>query len=281
MKQNLILLRKGVLQEKHIFFIHDGIGEVYKYFELCRYIGEEYNCWGITGDLHGRVGPFKLTVSEAMVPIVDAIKSVIVNSIVLVGWSIGGLLATEVCKILEKDMIKVNLLVLIDSYPLEIPGDYNEFTIEEELSVIAPLFENEAYWKKIRVANDTESLYKSIIKFGKLSIIQSIKENEKYELVKLLPTYYMDNIAELITAINTLRTYINTCSQLKIPEKLNAKILFFQAEKSRNNEIAAEWGELSQLFFVSPVEGNHSSALDTSNAEQIGDKIMEKMNEGK
>jgi tyrocidine synthetase-3 len=114
--EKLVLLRHG--GDLHVFFIHDGTGEVDGYVEFCRHLDANPVCWGIrlqTGHFPGLKNP-DIRIQELARQYIETIKKVQpVGPYYLAGWSVGGTIVFEMVRQMEESGEIVHFAALIDS----------------------------------------------------------------------------------------------------------------------------------------------------------------------
>jgi thioesterase domain-containing protein/acyl carrier protein len=123
--EKLVLLRKapersGGMETSHLFFIHDGTGEVDGYVEFCRHLRFDppMNCWGIrlqTGQLqnHEQGGPDIQDLARQYIAAVKSLQPC--GPYHISGWSLGGVIVFEMARQLEKNGETPGFIALIDS----------------------------------------------------------------------------------------------------------------------------------------------------------------------
>jgi thioesterase domain-containing protein/acyl carrier protein len=113
MNQNLVLLKEGLKENNHLFFIHDGRGEIEAYLELCKHLPLDFNYWGIRIDSAENV-----TIRELAQIHIHSLKKIQSHGPYhIAGWSLGGTIAFEIALQLEQSGEKIAFLALIDTPP--------------------------------------------------------------------------------------------------------------------------------------------------------------------
>jgi amino acid adenylation domain-containing protein len=109
--EHLVLLRKTSADDGHLFFIHDGTGEVEGYMEFCNYLNNDFNCWGLRAARQETIEVLAETYIERMKKIQPR------GPYFIAGWSIGGTIAFEMARQLEEVGEETAFLALIDTAP--------------------------------------------------------------------------------------------------------------------------------------------------------------------
>ncbi|HLP57477.1 MAG TPA: amino acid adenylation domain-containing protein, partial [Candidatus Deferrimicrobium sp.] len=108
---HLVLLNEGLPGDNHIFFIHDGRGEIEGYIELCKHLNSDFNHWGIRAAHNS-------TIHELAETYIESIKKIQPHGPYhIAGWSLGGTIAFEMVAQLEQKGEEIAFLALVDSPP--------------------------------------------------------------------------------------------------------------------------------------------------------------------
>ncbi|MCP5049582.1 MAG: amino acid adenylation domain-containing protein, partial [bacterium] len=135
----LVLMNRGTNPGKHLFFIHDGTGEVDIYAEFSKHLDSTFNIWGIRAERFEEHAAKTLTVEDLASSYIVRIKEIQSQGpYYIAGWSLGGTIAFEIIRRLEERGEEVALAALIDS-----PGPKrkmmtrsDQFMLDEEVGVI-------------------------------------------------------------------------------------------------------------------------------------------------
>jgi thioesterase domain-containing protein len=136
-----VLLRKESPKAGHLFFIHDGSGEVEGYVEFCQNLTCNFNCWGIRARGIIETGPQNVTIGGIAENYILKIKQVQSHGPYnIAGWSMGGTIAFEIARQMELANEAIGFIALMDAVPphshlLQAPL---EFTIEAEKNWLFP-----------------------------------------------------------------------------------------------------------------------------------------------
>ncbi len=272
--QEVFLLKKGQQPDKHIFFIHDGVGSVDGYSDLIGQL-ETYHCWGVKSDLFNQITPHNIGLEQLAANYVDQILEVQKEGpYALVGWSSGGLIAFQMMKELENRKKNIASFVMIDSeLPKKSGNDHiAEFSLESELAMLPKLFPELA------------NLRGKVSSLSELwSVLMSQTENNR-AMMDLLHEYVMDErdpgksnfqsmtTREKIIYVNAIRTIRRMIANYT-PEPSKCAWVYIKAKESTFNfpELKSYSLEAVQLI---ELEGDHYSIMQTPQVHQMVDVIQ-------
>jgi thioesterase domain-containing protein/acyl carrier protein len=232
--ENLVMLREVSSHAHHLFFVHDGSGEVEGYIEFCQLLQVELNCWGIRANRPEHIFHENFTIEELARKYIEKIKKAQARGpYYICGWSLGGTIAFEMVRQLEQEKLEVAFLALIDTMPPK-----------ENVS------------KKSKVSHDP----------GPELVVENIDRESLRKLIprgmaKIIPGYEQLGTRQLyyyfkrIRALSHARSHYHPGKKIKI----KAGIHFFKA-----NETKALKEELWSGYFKKPVKfykvrGDHYS----------------------
>ncbi len=233
----VFLLKQGKNRSHHLFFIHDGTGEIEVYIQFCQSLDSGYNCWGIKAHQFQDYAPKNLTIQEMAAQYIEKIKMIQPSPpYSLAGWSLGGIIAFEIASQLEQMDQKINFLALIDSPPPQpdSPQPVEKFTLEHELLWIKDYLPVDIY-EKIQEATQPDQLWQLIVR--NLEIKELAVKEIKTILAQLggrgIPHYEHMNISETIRYLGILRSFARARA-LYIPgEKINTPLHYFKAAQTK------------------------------------------------
>ncbi|MCU0287951.1 MAG: amino acid adenylation domain-containing protein, partial [Acidobacteria bacterium] len=85
-----LLLKPGTDKTLHLFFIHDGTGEVDGYIEFCKHLSPGFHCWGLRADRLENLAPQTWTIETLAKNYIAMIKKVQPHGpYFIIGWSLG------------------------------------------------------------------------------------------------------------------------------------------------------------------------------------------------
>ncbi|MEO1626997.1 MAG: amino acid adenylation domain-containing protein, partial [Bacteroidota bacterium] len=91
----LSLLRQENAEAPHLFFVHDGTGDVQGYVQLCQAL-KGFNCWGLRSDTLLQVAPQTMSIEDIASRCIQRMQLLQPSgNYRVLGWSTGGLVAME------------------------------------------------------------------------------------------------------------------------------------------------------------------------------------------
>jgi tyrocidine synthetase-3 len=274
---HLILLKKGKNNAPHLFFIHDGSGDVEAYIELCNSLNTGYSCWGIKAHGFENYPPQNITIEDLARKYLQVIKQVQTSHPYhIAGWSIGGTIAFEMVRHLERMNQKVDFLALIDA-PIpnrDLSNPAGEFSLEHELDFVKNYLPGDIY-EKIQEASQPEHLWQLVVQ--QLEIKNMGVKEIKGIIAQLggrgISDYEHMNISASIRYLNILRSF-NRARALYTPNgKINTVIHYFKASQSK--QIKHEnWKDYSlQPTNFYEVQGDHYSIFKSPQVQNFAKKF--------
>ena len=142
----LTRLATGTPGERPLFFVHGAGGSALVFAHLARHVGAA-SVYGISAPEGDALG-MDLTMERLSALYVEAIRAVQPRGpYALGGWSLGGVIAFEMARQLERQGERVELLMLLDSYP----PDADE-PMPDEAGRLAAFSESlGVHWRELRV----------------------------------------------------------------------------------------------------------------------------------
>ena len=279
---NLVLLSKGTNNEKYLFLIHDGSGEVEGYLDFCKHLNTEFNCWGIRSDRLKNYTPKNRRIKDIAARYIEKIKTMQPHGpYSLAGWSAGGPIAFEMGIQLEEADQELKHFAIIDSPPPSTEIEYKgEFSLKSELELIQQKFSS-------KITLETESIFKSADINHLWPLFIDYMEKVKYDvqfigrilfgedIMEILPYTKKLSIKELIYYFNAVRTF-DLARALYIPDKkLKAQVYHFKASESKieNSDL---WNKYSERpAKVIEISGDHFSIFKEPNVSEFAKKFNE------
>ncbi|CAM1357013.1 amino acid adenylation domain-containing protein [Tenacibaculum halocynthiae] len=271
-KVDLIPLNNEELKEK-LFIIHDGSGEIEGYLELTRNI-KEYQCYGIMLDDNDN----KITV-----PSIPEIASFYIKKIKtiqpfgpynLLGWSLGGEIATEITLQLESNIEKVEKLVLIDSYlKYDKPVFKKLFNIDSELELMSSIFN--FYPKNRKEINSFQTLESEFLKssYFKGLTIGELQKIVPQNIKELIPDYFNKNKKELFKMTNKIRRLIASSEVHFVNKQISANTLYICPSESPNNMNFNKLRKVFKSISINNISGDHFSIMKTPEVMKLSNCI--------
>jgi len=207
---NLVLIRKQANREKNLFLVHAGSGDVEVYAEFCANMSSKFTCWGIKADRLKNYTPRNLSIKEIARGYTRKIKKVQPRGpYYLAGWCIGGTIAFEIARQLERQEEEIGMISLINALAhmkhLDemIPASY--FAIKEKLQQINKNFIDFDHYKKICKEVDAgigENAMKGLVRLlNDLGIMLNIPEHRRLEETQVLnPGWLTNGVYQVITS---------------------------------------------------------------------------------
>ncbi|MCB2311577.1 amino acid adenylation domain-containing protein [Clostridium tagluense] len=282
---NVVLIKKGSDQARNLFLIHDVSGDIGQYVKFCSKLNANLNCWGISAESLENYTPQNITIETIAEKYLQIIKAIQPNGEYnIAGWSLGGVIAFEIVRQLEKNHEKINNLVLFDSYAPKrtlvnryLSNRYlsNKFTIVTEKKYIKDFVADKQIKEKINKEPNIENIWLSVVKYFEKNNIDTneIKKLMPTDIRGVIPVYKEINIAELIHHLNISRTLINAEKDYQPINKIKTQIYFFKASESEglNPEIWNLYCEKAIQY--EEVLGTHFTMFEKELIEKF-DKLM-------
>ncbi|MGD2088936.1 MAG: amino acid adenylation domain-containing protein [Candidatus Aminicenantes bacterium] len=279
----LLLLKEEKNSPHHLFFTHDGTGEVDAYIELCKSLEPGYNCWGITADPFEHYAPKNLNIENMAAKYIERITMTQPpGPYSIVGWSFGGLIAFEMVRLLEQKKQHMNFLAMIDTPPPNTDGSepIAEFTLKSELDWIKDYLPGDIYEKIQQVSRASqqfqlEHMWELILhhlESGSIHI-EKIKE----VLMKLggrgIPNIANLDIAACIRYLNILRSSIKARLSYAPGGKIDTPVHYFWPAESKITG-PENWNDYtSQPIKIYKIPGDHYSILKLPHLANLGKQL--------
>ncbi len=274
---NLMLIREGTESDKDIFFVHAGSGEVGVYVELCRYIDKSYNCWAFSALKRDSVGPENITMEALAARYIMNMKKVRpYGPYDIAGWCVGGTIAFEMVRQLEKSGEKVTHLTLINSNAPSresrekvIPFSGNtERMLMQQFSMKMP----QQIEKGEMEPDDIWEVIVAAMNQGKLNR-ETLKKMIPPTILRVIPEKDEHDNRTLVKYVNRIRSYVNARDYYIPDGQVNADVLYVGAAQEKI-ENCREWNLYTrhEIEFIE-VPGNHVSIFEGENVKQLADKV--------
>jgi amino acid adenylation domain-containing protein len=287
--ENLVLLKQGISEAEHIFFIHDVTGEVGAYIELCGYLNSEFNFWGIKAGGFENLMPRNITINGIAAEYIEKIKKIQAHGPYhIAGWSLGGLIAYEIVRQLEEKNESTGLLAIIDSYTRkeDVSGKVSEFSIASELEFIRNLVEDKNEKEEIseelkKVKEYKEIWNRAVDYFGSHEKSREAISNviAEYNMQRVLPEIKQLSIRDKIYYINIIRSINNALLTYKPVRTIHSSIHFFKADGSKDNRSHVPWDYNTQENIIAyELPGDHFSILTAPDVKNIAIELDRAVN---
>jgi thioesterase domain-containing protein/acyl carrier protein len=272
---NLMLLRRGESPgANHIFFVHDGTGDVEGYIEFCNRLKNGFNLWGIRANRSDYYFPWDVTIEDISGYYVKKVKSLQSQGpYYIAGWSLGGTIAFEMVRQLEQGGDEVRFLAMIDVIA---PGSKklgkgSKFTLESEVNWVLDSFTDNEMKEKLKSANHLTQLWSMIGDYLVENNIdtEQLKKIIPENLAKAIPDFEQLRIKELINYFNVYRTLVNARAIYRPNEKINTMIHYFVASRSKKI-LKPSWNNYSvNPMKLYEIDGDHFSIFKMPHVETL------------
>ena len=285
---NPILLKGSPGAAVNMFFVHDRIGHISPYLELCKLLDSQYKCWGIEpGKLKNYV-PQNWTIEDTAAKYIRTLKKVQPQGPYnIVAWSFGGHIAFEMTRQLEQTGNTVAFLTFVDCPgPMGSPGkSVQKFSLETEKEYIKKFYPGTDIWKRLDKITNIHHIWPFMVDLLKAAKIDL--EQIPWLGIDLLQIHAMHidnddnddneiNIETLITYLNYFRTFGNA-GDLYVPlDKINAALHFINVRESIGFT-KEHWQDFCQNPIIyHEIEGNHNSVFQNPQVIELARLINKK-----
>jgi thioesterase domain-containing protein/acyl carrier protein len=232
-----LLLKPGTDKTLHLFFIHDGTGEVDGYIEFCKHLSPGFHCWGLRADRLENLAPQTWTIETLAKNYIAMIKKVQPHGpYFIIGWSLGGTIAHAMSLQLEQANEEIAFLALVDS-PAPSPAPTvpaMKFDLESELHIIKAYLNGSGIEEKLIHVTQLSQLWGTAadaLEAGQYDIESIKKEITQYGM-PALPNFQQLSIRESLYYLNVGRTLAQARAYYNPTGKVHANVHFFKAGKS-------------------------------------------------
>lgn len=274
--KNIILLKRGKEAKRNIFLIHDGVGSIGCYFNLCRWLKEKFNIYGIT--LDERVGfiPTDISIKDLANNYLNQVKNIQpTGTYILAGWSLGGTIAFEMANILVNSGDEVGCTIFFDTIApfIQVGNIPLHFSLETEIDFIGKYITNDKlneelkksigcseFWEIIETQLQEVDFNKELFLFDNDLFIIYFEKNKDTSLQQMFETY------------NTIRTLHIARNNYVPSSKSNIPLILFYAHESGLDNMIG-WNQYTNNIQFYEVDGNHNIIIEEPNSIYIADKI--------
>jgi thioesterase domain-containing protein len=229
------------------FCVHPIEGSVLCYLELAQYFGLDYPFYGLQAAKY-----------------IKALRDIQTEGPYLLGgWSMGGTIAFEMARQLEKQNQQVSLLALIDTQLFHSDADIINQDSDSLASLFAQELENRS-GEKIMVSDD---IYSLSLNDQLLHILNRSKDLGILPLDVTLP-----QIQDIIKVFKSNKQALYSY----IPQTYSGRVTLFLAEEASttpHNIQAMDWSKLTQGVDLHILPGNHYSMIKHPNVEELAKKL--------
>ncbi len=263
------LLKRGATTDPHLFFIHDGSGDIHGYLPLVAGI-EGFNCWGLRSPGFGKIAPQNMPLVEMARQYREALQAIqSTGPYQLVGWSTGGLLCYEVARQLLAVGESIEQVIMIDTaFPNREALGAPNFSLATEQALVAEVFSTESFGS--RENQPLEDWWKEVIQH---CLDQGLEAKQIHQQLptrwkQLLPAPQDLDILSLLGAINVIRSLRWAVENYTSQAILPINLLYLKAKDSSTQP------ENSLAFFsgtkrVEVLSGDHFNLLQAPRVQTL------------
>ncbi|HLP47180.1 MAG TPA: thioesterase domain-containing protein, partial [Candidatus Kapabacteria bacterium] len=267
--KNLVPIRQNSPGDHHLFFVHDGSGEIDGYIEFCECLTAKFNYWGIQMDKMGSYAsyaPQNRAIEEIACEYIKKIKKVQPHGpYYICGWSLGGTIAVEIVNQLEHENQVVSFLALIDvtSPPGHSPKNEIDFTMQTESEWIKRYLGDSDEIKRIIAKNaGIRQLWNDVVDYLAAQPghdWEAIKKSIPPGIARVIPNFHRLEIKQAIYYLNRIRSLNNARNRYTPGEKPATAAHFFAADRSVVLT-GSHWAEYFQKpLKIHKIKGDHFS----------------------
>ncbi|SHO52357.1 non-ribosomal peptide synthetase [Anaerocolumna xylanovorans] len=278
---NMMLIKEGTDQEKDIFFVHAGSGEVGVYVELCKYIDSSYYCWAFNAIKSESIAPQNVTVEELAEKYIEKMLKVRPHGPYEIGgWCVGGTIAFEIARQLEARGEKVSHLILINSNaPSRIRKEkVMAFETGSEIRLLKQMISLPV--KQLSEISSLDDIWSVITEYAKKGNmdINLMKQMVPSTILRVIPEKNSEDARSFVMYLNRIRSFVNARDSF-IPEtSVKARGLFIGAEQEMIED-RLEWSKyIEEKIQYEEVPGDHVSIFESKNVVGLAEKINEFLN---
>jgi thioesterase domain-containing protein/acyl carrier protein len=266
---NLVLLRKGIGtgDERNLFLVHGGSGEVEGYIEFCGHLSVEWNCWGLRADRLDNYTPQDLSIESVARKYIEKIKRVQPHGPYCIGgWCIGGTTAFEMVRQLEEVGKGIDFLALFDTAapdPDQIKPT-GEITLASEIKWVLDYLPAGEIKENVKAVSDLYRLWPLIVDSLEKNPFEAEKLRKSIPSVMAgtIPGFEHQGIGGLIFYINMIRTFDRARNCYVPAGKIKTRVHFFAAAENRVSNWKNWNNYTEQPVKFYQVSGDHFSMFE-------------------
>jgi|GEM_PF-1586904 len=273
----------GSGQDAVLVAVHDVSGDVYGYTSLAGELSGLADLYGVKLAHEQFDAPRALTIAGLAGDHVAAIESTFDESrrLVILGWSLGGLVAFEMAKLLDQRGRPVERVVLVDSpYELYLPAangaGHEDFLPGPERALLdefgwladdRPLFPDgatvEVMWRSVRARLDAPARERLAAALSRRFPL----------MARVIPHLASLNPAEFVGYLNRFRSVLQAGRAYRPTGTTAAPVDLLTATRSRNFD--PRWSiHTSGTFRRRSLDGDHFSILDRRSARATAQAVL-------
>lgn len=268
----LVILKYVNANEENLFLVHDGTGSVEGYIEFCNQLNSGFNCWGIRADSFEGLGPQNLTIEKLAKKYIQKIRKVQPRGPYCIGgWSIGGTIAFEMVRQLERRKEAVDFLAMIDVVAPDIRKSkvVRRFTVQSEIKWLRKYLSlNNGVFNHSGRIDQLWSGIAEYLESNNYDVGAIRRIVVEVEALKI-PAYAQLSIRELLRFTNLVRTLSNARNSYLPAGKIHTRVHHFIASKSYP-KIRNLWKPFAkQPIEIHKIDGDHYSILQAEKVNEI------------
>ncbi|MDW3191885.1 MAG: amino acid adenylation domain-containing protein [Cytophagales bacterium] len=267
--EDIILLKEESQKSDHLFFIHDGSGDVQSYIELVKNI-TSLNCWGLRSPLLRQSHPEGIKIEDIAASYIGRIKAIQPEGPYrLAGWSIGGEIAYEMAVQLEKSGEIIELLSVIDSvFNNQQNVVYQDFSLSHEKKMFKQLLP--ATSDELADSKSVEQLWENCIDAAekKQNYLQEFKDMIPDNILSTIPNFEKLTARQMISSLNTIRSFLAASVNHQASDSLLGQVAYFNAKSTAIDEKIIFNLSADKLHYFE-LQGDHFTILQDQSAKQI------------
>jgi amino acid adenylation domain-containing protein len=265
--QSLVEMKPGSPTKKPLFCMHAIWGNILFYRNFTKYIEADRSVYGLQSKgLDGQQPPCT-SIPEMAANYIQEIQAIQPQGpYLLLGYSLGGLIALEIAQQLQAQGQEIQLLALID------PTTQNLPTLNEDRGFAAPTIFTKNITHLRRMLNLS-------FKYKLLYIWERLYWNLTIGHLSFFYTTYLKYIKGAANELRLLDVYwANYPTQYSyIPQPYQGKIVFFKSENpggGDENDCESKWVTIAKKGIeVESVPGSHLSMMDEPNVRILCTKL--------
>ncbi|MCM3670698.1 non-ribosomal peptide synthase/polyketide synthase [Mesobacillus maritimus] len=219
----MVLIKRGTTVSKPVFMIHDITGEIGGYANLCRFMNDDRDYYGIralgVGD--SQIYSIELLAEQYIKEMKSVQKK---GPYYLVGWSLGGTIAFEMARQLELQQENVQFLALFDTLPPQLAKD--ALAHEEDLKEVGLMTHSysEEHLGTMKRLDQANSVYEPATKLKTKVTFFKAYEEDGETLNETLWDHYCEEPMDVILIKGSHFTIFTPPNVQTNAEKLNERL---------------------------------------------------------
>lgn len=278
-KERFVRLRGGDL-ERSVFFVHDVSGEIAVYEALSAAMPERYTYWGIRAHDLVRLGPARLSIPQmARDYMQEMIARGKADTFSIAGWSMGGVLAFEIARQLERLGKGLSALVLMDPPDLPTGDGRIAFDVEAERAWIIHHMDSHPIRELARraTAGSVEELWEALaagleqMSFPEPALLAALPG----DISTIISKYPQRGIRSILKHVNTVRSIVDAWERYGLQGigVIGADLTFIRPSDSDAAPTRAWAGRTRGRFELSVVHGDHWSIFLKDNIAALAGAV--------